>query len=109
MWADFYLAFNISACIIDGFKGGMIKYKERGSVAVEAENRVSNTGQKNTPVPEDNLHPTLSWCTLRLCTWQTLSSEAISIAFKAYILQVCVSNTWPSIMLYQLRNNHKIL
>lgn len=29
MWADFYLAFNISACIIDGFKGGMIKYKAR--------------------------------------------------------------------------------
>lgn len=28
MLADFYLAFNISACIIDGFKGGMIKYKE---------------------------------------------------------------------------------
>lgn len=56
----FYLAFNISACIIDGFKGGMIKYKERGSVAVGAENRVSNTGQKNTPVPEYTLHPTLS-------------------------------------------------
>lgn len=33
MLADFYLAFNISSCIIDGFKGGMIKYKEwHGSV-----------------------------------------------------------------------------
>ncbi len=106
MWADFYLAFNISACIIDGFKGGMIKYKERhGSVAVGAVNRVLNTGQKITPVPEYTLHPTLSGCTLRLCIWQTLSSEATCIAFKAYIFQVCVSNTWPSIMLY----NHKIL
>lgn len=91
MWADFYLAFNISSCIIDGFKGGMIKYKERhGSVAAGIVNHVFNTGQKNTPLPEYTFNPTLCVCTLYLHIWQMLLSDATCIAFKAFILQVGV-------------------
>lgn len=97
MWADFYLAFNISACIIDGFKGGTIKYKERpcGSRAV---NRVWNKGQNNT---EHILHLTLTRRTLHLCIWQKFSSEETYDAFKPFIFQVCASNAWPNVTLCQ--------
>lgn len=58
--------------------------------------------------PEDTLHTPLYQCTLHSCNTQMLSSQKTCIAFKAFILQVCVSNPWLSNR-KTLINNHKTI